>query len=405
MPSYVNFFDSAVHKLQKLRKREPFSPRKAALLLALWSLERSVLGHVTGDYQEVESEDDDGILHAAACVRGGIGDNILSLAFLHAFADYAGCPVLFDIYTTVEESVIRSLCHGQRGISHIHSIKVPFRKKYDLVADITRMVWFPQMNSQKIRHLSEQVWTFIKSSNAFRQGTLVSFYSEGQRIGIDYADIRGSRRPSQMDMSDVLQLEKREFLLQCEEPVEAVCARFGISGPFITLHRESGNAESSSLKLWPEENYRALTEALRNTCTEATLVFLGSEKDCEMPGCLDLRGRTSFPELKALVKGAALHVGGEGLIPHLRHFLHGGPSVVLFGPTSGRHYGYPENINIQGKECPEGCEWITQTWQSKCVKGYDYCRCMAGISVDMVMREISGQKMAQSRCCVSGEGQ
>lgn len=148
------------------------------------------------------------------------------------------------------------------------------------------------------------------------------------------------------------------------------------------------------MKLWPEENYRALVEALRHRYAEVMLILLGSKRDCEMPGCLDLRGRTSFPELKALMKGASLHIGGEGLLPHLRHFLHGGPSVVLFGPTSSRHYGYPENINIQGKECPEGCEWITQTWQSKCTKGYDYCRCMAGISVDMVMQEISGQRMA-----------
>ena len=394
MPSSVNFFDGAVHTIQKLRKRRPFSPRKAALLLALWSLEKTVLGHVTGDCQEIDSEHDDHILHVAACVRGGIGDNILSLAFLHAFADYAECPVVFDIYTSVEDSAIRSLCYGQQRISHTHSIKMPLRKKYDLVADITRMVWFPQMNSRKIRHMSEQLWTFIKSCNEFRQGNLVSFSHEGQRIGIDYADIRGSRRPSQMDISDVLQLEKREFPLQCEEPEDVVCARFGISSPFITLHRESGDAGSSSMKLWPEENYRALVEALRHRYAEAMLIFLGSEKDCEMPGCLDLRGRTSFPELKALMKGASLHIGGEGLLPHLRHFLHGGPSVVLFGPTSSRHYGYPENINIQGKECPEGCEWITQTWQSKCTKGYDYCRCMAGISVDMVMQEISGQRMA-----------
>ncbi len=388
MPSYVNFFDNAVHKIQKLRKSHPFSPRKAALLLTLWSLEKTVLGHVTGDYQEIKSEDHDGILHVAACVRGGIGDSILSLAFLHAFADYAGCPVFFDMYTAANESVIRSLCYGQQCISHIYSIKMPLQKKYDLVADITRMAWFPQMNSRKIRHMSEHLWTFIKNSNEFRQCNLVSFSNDGQRIGIDYADIKGVYRQSQMDMSGVLQLGQRKFFLQCEESIDAVRTRFGISGPFITLHRESGDAGSSSFKLWPEENYRVLMEELRRMYLGTLLVFLGSEKDCEMPGCLDLRGRTTFSELKALVKGASLHIGGEGLIPHLRHFLDGGPSVILFGPTSSSHYGYPENINIQGKECPAGCEWITQTWQSKCIRGYECCQSIARISVDTVLRKI-----------------
>lgn len=394
MSSYVNFFDVAVHRIHKLREKHPLSPRKAALLLMLWSLEKAATGNITGDYQEIECEDNDDILHIAAYMRGGIGDNILSLAFLHALAEYAECPASFDIYTAVNESVMRSLCYEQQCVAHVHSIKMPLRKKYDLVADITRMAWFPQINSRRLRQLSEPLWTFARDANEFRRRNVAAFSDEGQRIGMDLADLAGVHRQSQMDMSGVLQLGKRGFFLKCEESTAAVCEKFGVSAPFITLHRESGDGSSSSFKLWPEENYRALIDELRRTHPEVTLLLLGSRKDNEMPGCLDLRGRTSFSELKALVKGASLHIGGEGLIPHLRHFLAGGPSVILFGPTSSRHYGYPENINIQGKECPEGCEWITQTWQSKCIKGYDCCRCMAGISVDTVIQEISGQKIA-----------
>lgn len=405
MPSYANFFNSAAHKINKLRMQHPLSPRKTAFLMMLWSLEKAALGHVTGDYHEIESKYTNRVLNGAIYIRGGVGDTILSINFLYNLAEYAEFPINFDTYTSIDEFTMRSLCYEQSYISNNYSIKYSLQKKYDFVADITHMAWFPQMNSRKIFQYSKRLFEFIKNSNEFRQRNLMAFSDEGQRIGMDYANVVGAHRQSQMDMSGALYLKKNEFCLRCEDAADAIRKKFGLFGPFITLHRESGNEGPSSFKLWPVEKYQALMGELRRLYPDASLVFLGANKDNDMSECLDLRSETSFSELKVLVKEATLHIGGEGIIPHLRHFLRGGPSVVLFGPTSSRRYGYPENINIHGKECPEGCEWITQTWQSKCIKGYDYCRCMAGISVDMVMQEISGHNgVNQMAYCVSGEG-
>ena len=115
-------------------------------------------------------------------------------------------------------------------------------------------------------------------------------------------------------------------------------------------------------------------------------MLIGSRRETDIPGLLDLRGRTTFAEVKALLRGAALHIGGEGLVPHLRHFLGGGPSVVLFGPTSARHYGYPENVNLHGSLCPEGCERLTASWQQRCVLGHPVCRSLEEISVPDILQ-------------------
>ena len=394
MSSYVNFFDSAMHKLYKLRKMYPQSPRKAAFLMILWTLEKFTIGNIIGDSWEENSEYHDDKLHVAARLRGGIGDNILSLSFLNALAKYSRCHISFDIYTTIKEDIVHSLCYKQPYISNIYSIKIPLRGKYDLVADITRMAWFPHMDSRRLQQQSEELFFFVRKANEFHQSNLTAFSDEGQRIGMDFADVVGAHRQSQMDMSGLLSLDKNNFCLECEESIESVCKKFGITGSFVTLNRESGNADSSSFKLWPLENYKLLAEKFHKLYSGVSLILLGSEREGTFPDCLDLRGCTSFAELKTLLKGASLHIGGEGLMPHLRHFLNGGASIVLFGPTSSLHYGYSENINIQGKLCPDGCEWITSTWQHECLRGYGRCQSMESISVDTVIQHVTGYNIA-----------
>lgn len=389
MSSHVNFFDKAGHKLAQLRAKHAASPRTAAVLFALWALEKAAGTHLSGDRTPTSSKDDDSPLTMAALVRGGIGDAVLSTAFLHALAEYADVPVLIDVYSSSSPEIVSSLCYGHPVFRKVASLKDDIDNNYDIVVDITRMAWFPGMNRRKTARLAPHLFKFMEDCNKFHHEHHFFFTDEGQRIGMDYADTVGVFRQGQMDVKNVLHLKNQRFAILCEEDVQVTRKAFGLGERYITLHRESGNSGKGSLKLWPEDNYHTLIVRLKEQYPHIDIVFLGSKKDGDFPGTIDLRGRTSFPVLKALLKGAALHVGGEGLMPHLRHFLHGGPSVVLFGPTSCRHYGYAENCNINGTLCPEGCEWISQDWQQTCIKGFSSCRCMDEISVSHVMEKIS----------------
>ena len=389
MPSSVNFFEKAGHKLAQLRRKKASSPREAALLFGLWALEKAVNPHLSGDYWPTAAKSDDAPLAMAAMVRGGIGDAVLSLAFLHGLAMYAGVPLSIDVYTSSSPDVVRSLCYGHSVFRRIASIKEKLCDDYDIITDITRMAWFPGVNKNRTARFSPHLLKFIEDCNRFRNENHVFFTDEGQRIGMDYADAVGAFRQCQMDGNNVLRLKECSFTVLCEEDEQRTREKFGLSEQYISLHRESGNEGKDSLKLWSEAKYHILTSYLKEHHPDMDIVFVGTEKFGDFPGTVDLRGKTSFPELKALLKGAALHIGCEGLMPHLRHFLRGGPSIVLFGPTSSRHYGYAENCNISGTLCPEGCEWISQDWQQTCLKGFYSCRCLDEISVSHVTKNIS----------------
>ena len=99
-------------------------------------------------------------------------------------------------------------------------------------------------------------------------------------------------------------------------------------------------------------------------------------------------GKTTFNQVKILLKYASLHVDCEGGYVHLRQWLRGGTSIVLFGPTSSDFYGYENNINIHGTGCSQPCEWLTKDWVTKCPRGFDNPPCMYSISPEMVMNKI-----------------
>ena len=385
MPSCVNFFEKARHRVSQLRRKHPEAPRAAALSLALWSLEKALFGRLGGDVCRPAPASGPALI-IRAMVRGGLGDNLLSAAFLHGLAALSDAPVRIEAYTSAPTDVFRSLVFGHEIFAAVHSLRETPRGPCDLVVDVTRMARFPGMNRARLARLAPRVLSFVEETERLRRENPFLFSDEGQRIGMDLADVTGAFRQGQPDPSGMLDLHGGTFSLCCEKDPDAVRRTFGLPQGFITLHRESGDGGADSLKLWSAERYAALAEALRRRFPERVPVLLGSRREKDIPGVLDLRGRTTFAEVKALLRISALHIGGEGFVPHLRHFLGGGPSVVLFGPTSARHYGYPENVNLHGSLCPEGCEWLTASWQQRCVRGHAACRSLEEISVPDILQ-------------------
>ena len=103
---------------------------------------------------------------------------------------------------------------------------------------------------------------------------------------------------------------------------------------------------------------------------------------------LNLAGKTSLDEIKAILKNSLLHIDGEGGLVHLRHALKAGPSCVLFGPSSPEVLGYSENINLSSGACPIHCEFYHDDWLKECVKNLD-CVCMKELKPDFVFTKIS----------------
>ena len=147
------------------------------------------------------------------------------------------------------------------------------------------------------------------------------------------------------------------------------------------------------VKAWSLKSCGDIIPKLKKRFPEYKLLLLGlHERQAPNPeGCdLNLIGKTSLEQVKVLLKHAACMVDNEGGMVHLRHALHGGPSVVMFGPTAPELFGYSENINLVSGACKQWCEWLFENWMYKCARTMESNHpCMEAITTDDVLEAVS----------------
>ena len=393
MSSVVPFFDKAIHQVAKLRTKYPANPRLAAWKLALWSAGKACSEKISGEFYHTRPIYDDAVLHLAFLLRGGIGDVVLNLAWMDALISLSGCPCSVDIYTNTPECCMKALCLACPYVEHLHSLKenVEF-SSFDAVFDIMQNPQIKSCCEERLKELSPPFWSYAQRLLSFQSSHPAFYIDEHQALGIHYADVMGIFRRGQADFDASLGLKDSTFTLLPRLSWEDVARRFHLPPGYITLQREAG-ASPASLKLWDAAKYTALVESLLGELPSIPVLVLGIEKNFDIPEgrkgqLFDLRGRTNFDELMTLVRYARLHIGCEGMIPHLRHYLRGGPSLVLFGPSCARMLSYPENTALSGTECPNGCEGILSSWQKHCLKGYEHCHSLEEITVEQVIQQV-----------------
>ena len=138
------------------------------------------------------------------------------------------------------------------------------------------------------------------------------------------------------------------------------------------------------------KKYSLLIKLLKQKFTNYKIILLGNDvtriQHIENAD-VNLVKKTSFTELKTILKFAFLHVDCECGMVHLREALHGGPSVVLFGPTPVDFFGYPNNINITANACKHWCAGHHFLWQKECFLGNNVC--MNSLKPEMVINAIT----------------
>ena len=389
MPSFIPFFDKAGHQVEKLRAACPARPRMAAFRLAAWALGKAVSGHILGEVTVLSASSAGHSLHLAFLLRGGIGDIVINLSWLDALVALSGSIVTVDVYGGAPRSVMEPLCRGMTYVAEIRSLKerIPL-ERYDAVFDVMQNPQLRAVCWESLKAKSPALCSYARRLLRFQSAHATFYADENQAMGIHYADVMGGGRRRQPDFDGSLHLADSGFTLPCPD-ASTVRKTFGLSRPYVTLHREAG-ACADSLKLWSADKYRAFLHAAERSFPSYDFVIIGTDGRVDFAsgtGARDLRGKPSFQELMGIVRGADLHIGCEGLIPHLRHYLRGGPSLVLFGPSCARMLGYPENLALSGAECPNGCEGIMPAWQERCLKGHERCRSLEEIQVEDVLRE------------------
>lgn len=156
-------------------------------------------------------------------------------------------------------------------------------------------------------------------------------------------------------------------------------------------------------KNWYYEGYLSLIERILAN-PKLKVVLIGDNSHAALaakltaaihsPDAINLTGRTTLPQLVALLKAAAVGVGPDSGPGHLAAAVNT-PFVTLFGPTAPR------------RTAPFGCEELVVKSDTDCAPCYRrHCpdrnkECMRSINPDRVMEKVrlalSGNKMIASR--------
>lgn len=131
-------------------------------------------------------------------------------------------------------------------------------------------------------------------------------------------------------------------------------------------------------KNWYADSWKLALFAIKQKYPDIVIVQVGDKRSAPLDFIdLQLSGKTSFKEMIGWLAHADIHVGNDSGPVHVRH-LFKKPSVVLYGPTPSRYFGYPENINLEGSAC-HNCWWDKADWNEHCPFTFDKCYRMLSI--------------------------
>lgn len=263
-------------------------------------------------------------------------------------------------------------------------------KGYDLVLERSHSTFVLEWNEKRITEKSSQLAQFCKKMLEFQKD--FSTKNNYRRI-YDYAAFMGIHRTEISDPTGILGIGRNdELLFGWDGSVFNVLDKYGLVGKkYITINRDiEAKREGEHPKLWPKEYYTHLCKLIKMQFPDVLLVQIGAmDRDGCIEGIdLDLLGKTSINELKIVLKYSLLNISSEGGTVHLKHALYG-KSVVVFGPTDENYFGYEQDFRFASRTCVGPCNYISNGWMKKCVKGFDKSECMSNVSADMVFSGIT----------------
>lgn len=377
----TNYFDRLESRIESVRRKYGTNQRKCALKMALWTIKNI--------FPELERPSfSDTFAHIAIAIAGGLGDLITAGKYTKALSVYAGENVKIDIVT--EHNDFDTVKRLFKSLSFVNAIVDETQNsiRYDLEIKLVR---FPVLSTVFEHRLLDRLKRYVD--------LLKNFYKMNYQVikndflGRCYSEQQGRNRENESDIDNFLGMADIDFPLPVSTVFSEIAAKFKITaGDFFIVqsgagrHFEYVNNES---RQWPLSYYEQLISLIKNVRPNVQIIQVGNEKQSRINGVdIDLRGKTNLDELCCLLKNAKLLVSQEGGMPILRHFLGGGKSCVLFGPTKESFFGFSENINLTARPCSYPCEWLTRDWMEKCAITGNRAQCMNDLTPEFVFEKI-----------------
>lgn len=323
-------------------------------------------------------------------INGGIGDALMALPLIEFLVQKLPKNSIYNYYGLESHY---NFIYKDKGIfsylgpHDLYSLTTRL-DCYDLSIEISHFPILRQLNLKKFLPHPEALAiaiNLVDFSNKF------SFYTET----FPNSDHQWSRFCIQNKLNRISGLfypfnKGKQFtypVLNVERLCPGLLENVGLVGtPYITVNNGSDSAYNfKQTKSYPLEKWHATIQKLHNAFPNIKIVQIGHIKTSDPIIGVDvnLLGKTNLTEVAVILKNALLHIDIESGLVHINHAV-GGKSIVLFGPTPEKYYGYKENVNIVSKKCSD-CMWLMPTWQSSCVRGLKDAECMSSISEDSIV--------------------
>ncbi|MDR2603128.1 MAG: methyltransferase domain-containing protein, partial [Puniceicoccales bacterium] len=337
-------------------------------------------------------------LKIAIVISGGIGDTLIYGTAIKELSKRINHGHSIDLYTNEKGrriilDFVFSKAHFISNLVEANFWNILKKHRYDAIIRIDRFTNVLYCNFEYTEKKSKWLENFCKKNKEFFTEYCKFFeHSPHYHTLIDQWSILNNRtKVQEPDQCGLLGIDNSTHLFLNIEPKNIeILKSFGLEEiQYITVQRGINAYEklSESMRMWPIRYHEKFIELFHRAYPNIKVVQLGhSDKLCKsMDGTdVNLTGKTSLGELAVLLKHSLFHLDGEGGMVHMKRFLNG-RSIVIFGPTSEKVFGYPENINLRGNGCSSWCEWVSNDWDNKCLRGFKEAPCMASVSPETVM--------------------
>lgn len=337
-----------------------------------------------------------GALQVLVHIKGGIGDVVMSRVLIKKLREVLPQAQLFFAY---DHKNVVDMVFSDGLIDGFVSTKY-LPENFDLVIAGCHFLMFEHYNRQRLEKLAPQFMPAFEQGLAvqacFKPFATYTPYLDGQLAAITVEN-GGGRVANQGWFTglDIDQNDEAPLALSPEKSTK-VLDKLGLTGKkYITIHdginTNTDTSHGHPTRCWPETHWREFAKLFKAAHPDVSIVQLGGAKSHIFDFVdISLVGKTPVADLPYVLAGALLHVDGESGMVHIAH-LTPTNSVVLFGPTPVKYFGYSRNTNIAAPFCG-GCMNITKHWMSSCVLGYpSEKQCLASIAPRTVFETVQSR--------------
>ena len=327
-------------------------------------------------------------------IGGGFGDFLIFANYVWYFLKYFNdSRIKIDVYFAGGFGTSKSLFEEGKLIRKLYKRENEYiYQSYDVFFELSRYPRIKYFNKSKIiKKKSLPLFEYIQICKKFEYENPRFFCgAENDGQSAIFSLYAGQKRLQQPDIYRFFGIKESYYYpLFINANEDSFLKSFHLtSKKFITMHRGCDANYPTHVKMWSVENYGILAKMIKLEFPEIIIVQYGiSEKRCPPIENVDVNlvGKTSMEEVKILLKNSLVHIDSDGGMVHLRHALHGGPSIAMYGPNWQPFFGYSENINITGTGCSHFCDWLTNDWMIHCARNCDVPPCMASITPEQIM--------------------